>query len=370
MKENININYHYDFYTNHELILSKDSYEKKGLCGLINVGNTCFLNSIIQCLSHTVKLTDYFLSKKFLEDDDGNKYKKEHNLLNSYINLLINLWDTNQLIKPKTFLDSLSSHINKYSKLQQQDSHECLIYILDILHKSLSYNVEVCITGEPKNKQDELMKKSLECWKSFYEKNFSYIIELFNGMTYNKITCLSKSCNFQEDVFEPFNCLSLNIPYINSDISVDLNTCLSHHFQNNEKISSWKCDKCNKKGCNKNTNIWSLPNYLIIHLKRFDNSIPTRPTKITKQIEFPIEDLNLSKFISSDKNDPNNYIYSLYAINYHTGSLNGGHYWSCCRNLNGNWYLFNDGHVTKFNPRHDSLYKDAYMLFYYRKFIK
>ena len=107
---------------------------------------------------------------------------------------------------------------------------------------------------------------------------------------------------------------------------------------------------------------------IIIQLKRFDNK--GKLNKISKQVEFPIDDLNLSQYISSDKNDPNNYIYSLYAVNYHTGSLNSGHYWSSCKNLDENWYLFNDGHVTKFNTDTDVMYKDAYLLFYSRKFIK
>lgn len=368
MKENMKINFKYNFHKNHELSLPIEFYQKKGLCGLINVGNTCFLNSIIQCLSHTLKLTDYFLSKKFLEDNNNNK--KENKLLNSYITLLRNLWESNQLIKPKTFLDNLAMYILKYSRLQQQDSHECLMYILENIHKALSYEVDVCISGNPKNKSDELIRKSLESWKSFYENNFSYIIELFNGMSYNKINCLSNKCDFEENVFEPFNCISVNIPFSKSDVSVNLDFCLEKHFQHNEKIESWKCEKCNVKGCTKTSNIWSLPNYLIIQLKRFNNDGSNNLNKITKQVQFPLDDLNLTKYISNDKNDPNNYIYSLYAVNYHNGSLNNGHYWSCCKNLDDNWYLFNDGNVSRFNPDNEILFKDAYLLFYYRKFIK
>jgi ubiquitin carboxyl-terminal hydrolase 8 len=371
MKDKNITNFKYDFHKNHEIALPLSFYQKKGLCGLINIGNTCFLNSTIQCLSHTLKLTDYFLSRKFLDDnDENNKRKKEYKLLNSYINLLINMWETNQLIKPKSFLESLSTQIVKYSRLQQQDSHECLMYILDNIHKALSYEIEVCISGNPKNKSDKLIKQSLESWKSFYENDFSYIIELFTGMVYNKITCLSEKCEFEENIFEPYNCLSLDIPFSNSDVTVDIHTCLEKHFQDNEKIKSWKCEKCKLNGCNKKSNLWSLPDNLIIQLKRFNNEGSNKLNKISKQVQFPIDDLNLTKYISQDKNDPNNYIYSLYAVNYHSGSLNSGHYWSCCKNLDDSWYLFNDGHVTKFNPENDVLYKDAYLLFYYRKFIK
>ena len=58
----------YDFYKNHKLVLDKKIYYKKGLSGIINIGNKCYSNSIIQCLSHTIKLTDYFLSCKFKQD--------------------------------------------------------------------------------------------------------------------------------------------------------------------------------------------------------------------------------------------------------------------------------------------------------------
>lgn len=358
----MNIDYVYDFHKNHELIQPKKQYVRKGLCGLMNLGNKCFLNSIIQCLSNSLKLTDYFLSQKHTDDDPEqlNKRKEEHVLLVSYIHLLVNIWETNQLLKPKSFVDNLSKYVKKYSTIQQQDSHECLLFVLDLLHKSLSYEIEVDINGDVQNETDALMKRSLESWKSFYEKNYSFIVETFNGLLYNTVTC--NSCKNNEDVFEPYNHLSIDLP----DTTIDLTPCLKTFFQSNESISTWKCSKCNDNGCTKNCKFWSIPNYLIIHLKRFN----TNGMKKRTQIEFPIEDLNLTEFISTDKKDPNNYIYSLYAVNYHSGDTHGGHYWSCCRNLDDNWYLFNDGHVTKVINTKDLVTKDAYILFYYRKFIK
>jgi ubiquitin carboxyl-terminal hydrolase 8 len=358
----MNIDYVYDFHKNHELVQSKDTYTRKGLCGLTNLGNKCFLNSIIQCLSNTLKLTDYFLSQKYIEDDPEqlNKRKEEHFFLTSYVQLLVNIWETNQLLKPKSFVENLSKHIKKYYTLQQQDSHECLLYILDLLHKSLSYEIEVDINGDVKNENDALMKFSLESWKSFYEKKYSFIVETFNGLLYNKIICAN--CTGTENVFEPYNHLSIDLP----DVTNDLTSCLQSFFKNNESISSWKCPKCNNNGCMKDCKVWSIPNYLIIHFKRFNNN----GMKKRSHVDFPIEDLNLTKYISPDKKDPNNYIYSLYAVNYHSGDTHGGHYWSCCRNLDDNWYLFNDGHVTKVHNSKELITKDAYILFYYRKFIK
>ena len=83
--------YNYDIHKNYELILSKKIYSGKGLSGLINLGNKCFLNSILVCLSNTLKLTDYFLSNKFKEDDPEclNRRKPEYFVVLSYLNIII-----------------------------------------------------------------------------------------------------------------------------------------------------------------------------------------------------------------------------------------------------------------------------------------
>jgi ubiquitin carboxyl-terminal hydrolase 8 len=359
----MNIHYEYDFHKQHDLSLKKTEYVNKGLSGLVNLGNKCFLNSILQCLSNTLKLTDYFLSCKYKEDDPDNlnKQRKEYYIVISYINLMINIWEKNQTLKPKSFVENISKFVKKYFTLQQQDSHECLIYILDLLHKGLSYEIEVDIKGEIKNDTDCLMKESLEQWKKFHQNEYSFIIETFNGLFYNKINC--NNCKFSENIFEPFNCISLNIP--NKGTST-LDTCLQNYFNNSENINSWNCEKCNKKGCSKSIKSWSFPNYLIIHFKRFTND----GQKIQTHIDFPIDDLDLTDYISKDKNDPNNYIYSLYAINYHSGNADSGHYWSSCKNLDKSWYLFNDANVSKFNNSNNLLTKDGYILFYSRKMIK
>jgi ubiquitin C-terminal hydrolase len=359
------LEYEYDVHKHYELKLKKSSYISKGLCGLLNLGNKCYMNSILQCLFNSLKLTDYILSTDYKDDMDTKSRKNEQYVLHSYVTLLNHVWESNQLIKPKTFVENFSKFHRKYYSLQQQDSHECLLYILDILHKALSYEIEVDIKGEVKTRTDELMKKSLETWKSFYEKEYSFVIETFYGNLVNNIKC--GSCSFSEEVFEPYNNLSISI----QDTTSSLTECLDNYFNNDHVIDSWKCEKCNNNGCNKSSILWTLPNYLIINLKRFKQSGGV--SKNNNMISFPLKDLNLTKYISSDKNDMNNYIYDLYAVNYHGGDLNGGHYWSACKNLDGNWYNFNDGNVSKYNSSNlesQLITKDAYILFYQRKFIK
>jgi len=355
------MSYDYDIHSHHELIKDKTTYLSKGLSGLMNLGNKCFMNSIIQCLSHTLRLSDYFLSGKYRnEESQTNKKRKEYFVVLSYLNLIINLWESNQVLRPKSFVENMSKFIPKYFTLNQQDSHECLMYILDFLHRGMSYEIEVDISGTVKNKNDELMKQSLEQWRNFYEKSYSFIIETFGGIFYNKINC--NNCPKQENVFEPFNCISVNIPQSGS---ITLKSCLDEYFKKEEKIESWCCENCKGYGCSKSIKTWSFPNYVIIHFKRFTND----GNKIYTHVDFPVDDLDLTSYISPDKADPNNYIYSLYAVNYHSGDTKSGHYWSSCKNIDKNWYLFNDSDVSKIQDT-KVVSKDAYILFYYRKFIK
>lgn len=359
------LEFDYDFHKNHSLKLKKSVYSGKGLCGILNIGNTCFINSILQCLSHTLKLTDYFLSTNYRNDYTNKDRKNEFYILNSYITLINNIWDENQLIKPKSFVENLSKFHRKYFTLQQQDSHECLLYILELLHNALSYEIEVEIKGDIKTQSDKLMKKSLENWKAFYAKEYSFIIETFNGSLINNINCTNEKCNYSDEIFEPYNTLSINLP----EISSSLYECLDSFFGNRTEINTWKCESCGHNGCIKSVDLWTLPDNIIINFKRFKNNSDF-VNKNNNMVNFPLKDLDLTKYVSKNKSDINNYIYDCYAINYHNGSLNGGHYWSACKNLDGNWYNFNDGNVYKYNDLSSLITNDTYIIFFSRKMLK
>lgn len=354
----ISINYTYDYHLNYEIVLDEKKYTTKGLSGLINLGNKCFLNSIIQCLSNTLKLSDYFLSNDVKKDIKKNGV----NFTTTYIKLLTNIWENNQVIKPKSFIDYCSKEFSNYNKSEQEDSFECLLYILDYLHKDISYKLDIDIVGTVENDFDKLMKDSILYWESLYKNDFSIINELFYGLTFNKLSC--NDCNNTLKIFESYNSISLHTPQNENSNIYDL---LDNYFKDSEDII-FTCDACKKSDASSiNRKIWTFPDHVIIHLKRFTNT----GQKINTMIEFPLDELNITKYISKDKNDPNNYIYSLYAVNYHNGNdIDTGHYYSSCKNLDNNWYAFNDENVSKYHNNTHIITKDAYILFYYRKFIK
>jgi ubiquitin C-terminal hydrolase len=374
------IDYDYDFHKNYNLSISKDNYVKKGLTGLMNLGAKCFASSIIQCLSNTLSLTDYLLSNKYKDDvnisPSSIKKRPEASVLINYYNLLFAMWSENHIIKPKSFMESVAYFHKKYFSMTQQDSHEFLLYLLDLLHNSIKYEIEVDIKGKVITQKDQLMKESLETWKRFYENDYSFIIDTFNGTTISNIVC--NGCNNKNALFEPYNSFSLPVPNNNCT----LYECLDSYFDNNEIINNWKCEKCTGLGCTKDTKIWTIPNYVIIHLKRFKELSHTNQgmmlrshrLKNTNLVDFPLKDLDLTKYISTDKHDSNNYLYDLYAINQHSGDLNSGHYWASCKNLDNNWYEFNDANVSKYASNDDHIKQklvtnEAYILFYRRKMV-
>ena len=110
----------------------------------------------------------------------------------------------------------------------------------------------------------------------------------------------------------------------------------------------------------KKIEIYSISEVVIIHLKRFRNN-----RKIENYVEFPIDELDLTKYLPKKNNEK--YIYDLFAVANHSGGLKGGHYYAYCKNFkDGEWYEFNDSHVSKIGKK-KVCSDNAYVLFYNRK---
>jgi hypothetical protein len=138
---------------------------------------------------------------------------------------------------------------------------------------------------------------------------------------------------------------------------------LLNNFNQLEKLSKdneWFCPKCKKMQlADKKMEIYAISEVVIIHLKRFRNN-----RKIENKVDFPIEGLDLTKYLPN-KNEK--YIYDLFAVANHVGGLQGGHYYAYCKNCkDGEWYEFNDSHVSKIDEN-KVCSETAYVLFYSRR---
>lgn len=285
----------------------------------INNRNDCYLNSVLQALFNTHSFICFF------------KFKKENE--NQIIQMFRMIYDMNTLINPhgiKKLLskfDEVSSYL--FGNDDQQDAHEAIVKILDIVHMSCAYN-ESSYSDYGKIDSD-IKRRSFEAWRKNGEVlGFSFITRFFGGQFKTIISCTN--CDYKSTSFDNFN--NINIPIAGEDI-ID---CLAE-FIKPENLGEAKCEKCSKKTLVKTTTLWKFPLTLILNIKRFvyDETGTTR--KINKLLKM---DKNL-KIYSSKKI----YNYSLTSVVYHHGkSPNMGHY-NADLHKNGSWYKLDDDTVYK-----------------------
>lgn len=340
---------------NLDISKKKSRYFKKGLCGLVNLGNTCFMNTIIQCLNSNLDLADYFFDNEFKQHLNTNKI--EHHLVREWVMLSSNLYKENCVSIPSSFhktvqIIALKKGRDIFGGFNQNDSQEFLQFFLEMIHNSLSREVTMSISGEPKNKKDKMIKESYKNWIQFFNNDYSKIIDLFYGQFYSRITC-KENKKYISETYEPFSNLSLEIP--NKD-NVSIYDCLDNFIQI-EELEEHRQSDDDSNHYSKQLVLWSAPKYLIIFFKRYDNNLQINRTKIN----FPINNLDLRKYcIGIDRNKS---IYDLHAVANHSGSLRGGHYWACTKNMDNNWYCFNDKFVT-YQKKEDIVSTNVYCLFY------
>ncbi|CDO92811.1 unnamed protein product [Kluyveromyces dobzhanskii CBS 2104] len=150
--------------------------------------------------------------------------------------------------------------------------------------------------------------------------------------------------------------------------TITLDSCL-RLFSQPEVLGSadsWYCPNCKQHTqASKQIELWSVPDILLIHLKRFENQ-QSFSDKIDATVHFPIEGLDMSPYLSHTEEGGNN-IYDLIAVDNHYGGLGGGHYTAYCRNfVDGKWYYFDDSRVSETSPE-NSVAGSAYLLFYRRR---
>jgi len=336
-------------------------YKNRGLTGIVNLGNTCYMNSAIQCLSNTIELTDFFLTKKYMNNINTNH--KCVNIVHEWYRLLEGIWSENCTISPNSFNKlvkklAIDYGLNlNFSHLSQNDVHEFLIFLIDNMHEVLSKKVEINITGKVKNDLDKLAAEAMKTWKLHFKDNYSKIIDLFYGQL---ISTIETSDNVLSRTYDPTCFFMLPIPNNKTPTIYDCFDlfCASEELTGDNK---YKCDKTNEYyDAKKSIRVWTFPKILIVCFKRFTNI----GNKIVNTIDFPLENLNLNKYCDGYKKYKS--FYNLYGICNHSGSLGGGHYYAYCKNTNGQWYNYNDSTVTKIEPE-DLITKNAYCLFYKKR---
>ncbi|KAH9774864.1 ubiquitin carboxyl-terminal hydrolase 10 [Citrus sinensis] len=185
--------------------------EKGGLAGLQNLGNTCFMNSALQCLVHTPDLAQYFLGDYSDEINTENPLGMHGELALAFGDLLRKLWSSGRAaVAPRAFKGKLARFAPQFSGYNQHDSQELLAFLLDGLHEDLNRvkqkpYIEMKDSG---GRPDEEVAN--ECWKNHKARNDSLIVDVFQGQYKSTLVC--PVCSKVSITFDPFMYLTLPLP--------------------------------------------------------------------------------------------------------------------------------------------------------------
>jgi ubiquitin C-terminal hydrolase len=386
-----------------------------GIYGLKNLGNTCYLNSIIQTLFNIKILNKFILNKEYisfiLHKLDSNLNKNMSTVMNAIIYQIYRLFNTINIgdiedisLKPTTLRRKLCLKHNIFNNNNQQDAQEAFTLIIEILHSELCQKIDVNIENPT------ILEKSC---LNFWIKEYSPIYDMFHGMYIHTRKCIN--CNTLITNMEPNLFLDLDIPdidstnisdinllqyidikckfphidipdetkhkmitlldsdvideikevnkkYIKKTIKFDIIDCLNDFIKEKTGELSY-CSNCNcEQTFNSKCELVIAPRILGVHFKKFDNDLH----KINNHISFPIN-LSIQSIVNQSFNLNQSYNYKLCSVINHVGNtLNSGHYYSYTYSIIHNlWFEYNDEDVSLISE--DQIdNKNAYLLFYER----
>ena len=291
--------------------------------GLKNLGNTCFMNAIIQCLNATEVLTDSLL--------DANQNSKLTGI-SKELNFISMVMKSSEYrsVSPRDFRRELELANPIFKGFKQHDAQEVLSTILEYLEKELKQ-----------------------------EANTNKISEIFDSDIMEIITC--SNCKDTSKPIDQLRFLQVEVPKRKST----LNECIKYGMKE-EQMTEKPCLKCRnsaEEACKKRV-FNKPPEILIIHLKRFSHD-GRWMRKIHTPIECPMI-LDIGKYTENGATCR----YQLYSIANHIGGSSSGHYTATCRDPadTKNWYCHDDETTSDGINETDVTTKDAYILFYKKEF--
>lgn len=327
-----------------------------GLSGLVNLKNTCYINSCLQLLSHTYELNKILFNPRF---ENVVQNTIEGQLLTEWKQLCELLWHRDCTVQPIKFVNTalkISAEKNiPFHPAYQHDMTEFLFFLIDSFHTGLSRRANYILEKKPNHSCFDDFQSVL---KGIYAKEYSEINELFfGGIVSNIVDAESKKIITTN--FEQYFQLSLPIPSVSS---VTLYDCL-HYYLEDVHLTDWTDETTNTKiNVIKTTKMCALPPVLVISLKRFNsleqkNSVP---------ITIPQTNFNLNPYMEHCNPHQINYVYQLYGVCEHftyKNAMDYGHYKSFIKVKNRKWFCFNDESVKE-SSFSEINSRNVYCLFY------
>lgn len=331
------------------------------LTGLRNLGNTCYMNSILQCLCNTVAMADYF-NRNYYQDDinRANILGHKGEVAEEFSVVMKALWlGQYKMISPLDFKGTICKINSRFSSYEHQDSQELLLFLMDGLHEDLNKaDKRRGYKEEEIEHLDDVSAADL-AWSKHKQLNESIIVALFQGQFKSTVQCMS--CQHKSRTFETFMYLTLEMT---ASSKCSLQDCLKL-FHKEERLTDgnrFYCRHCKThRDAIKRMQIWKLPPILLVHLKRFKYEGRWRE-KLQTLVDFPLDNLDLSQYVIGPKNNLKKY--NLYAVSNHYGGMDGGHYTAYCKNpMKQRWFKFDDHEVSEISS--STVRSPAAYIFFY-----
>ncbi|KAJ6406933.1 hypothetical protein OIU84_010448 [Salix udensis] len=303
--------------------------------GLENLGNTCFLNSVVQCLTYTEPLAAYLQSGKHQNSCHVAGFCA---LCAIQKHVSRALQSSGRSLVPKDLVSNLRCISRNFRNARQEDAHEYMVNLLESMHKC-------CLPSGVPSESPAAYETSL-------------VHKIFGGSLRSQVEC--QQCSYCSNKFDPFLDLSLEIARADTLPALLRNFTAAEMLDGGEK--HYQCQQCKQKvRAKKRLTVHKAPHVLTIHLKRFHAHDPGR--KVGRKVIFD-RSLDMKPYVSGSYEG--DLKYSLYGVLVHYGhNTHSGHYVCFVRTSSGIWHLLNDNQVRQVSEK-AVLEQKAYMLFYVR----
>ena len=332
------------------------------LTGLINLGNTCYINSCIQNLIHCPPFI-----YKFLEVCNIIFQKKirETPISKAFYELLTQIYENNNredYLNPVNFVENITSLHKQFYGNKEHDTQEFCRFLL----QDFNYELNEVVSPSSYKKELEKNRNKKQMFLNYLDdclsKENSIITDTFIGYFSFEYDC---DCGFKEFSFSQF--LDLPVQMNSNSSRYDLFQMIQESFCRKSYVDMGEnCSFCNRTSKKyEMMKIALLPQILIISLQRIN---PYSGTKNDSPVKF-YEGMDLRDIVDTEISDITYTKYNLFAVTNHVGKINTGHYFSYIK-IGKNWYCFEDSKVYKVGYQIDMTSKEAYTFFYIKTNIK
>uniref|UniRef100_A0A6C0KZ67 USP domain-containing protein n=1 Tax=viral metagenome TaxID=1070528 RepID=A0A6C0KZ67_9ZZZZ len=321
----------------------------KGLTGLLNLGNSCYLNSALQIIGNFHDLNDYI--ETYLNDNSDINNLDLH-FMKEWNALRLLMWSKNVIISPNRFKKTIEYVSEKknwvsFAGFEQNDANEFLFFVMNIFHDSLKMEksdkrlMKLFLSNE-----QIFLRKKYKDFNKFINSahnEYSYIDYLFT--IYFKIEYVDKETN--EIITTNYeNAYSIDLPLNKLSICDCLQDLFEPEELNKQNNNQYYDDKEDRyKDVIKKTYVFQTSKYLIVQLKRWNMNLRKNQRIIHYDIDKP---LVLSKYCFEDLITIGvSKSYELFGVINHSGNIYGGHYTCAIKNDNSKWYDYNDAMVKE-----------------------